>query len=114
MDALAADDIKVSYPIFRSIFGRPTLQGLQEVREFARGFNQRWADPQISIEETVEAAGRVVLRWSYQARDVGSRPGDSPPTNKVHRWTGITIYRFDERGKIVAEVGEESAPTMVD
>jgi hypothetical protein len=32
------------------------------------------------------------------------------PTNEEHSWGGITLYRFDEEGKIVAEIGEESAP----
>lgn len=114
VDELATGDIEISYPIFQSIFGKPTLRGRKEIRDFASGFGQRWADPQISIEETVEASDRVVLRWSYQARDVGSRPGGSPPTNKVHRWTGITIYRFDKTGKIFAEVGEESQPMPVE
>jgi len=114
VDELATDDIEISYPIFQSIFGKPSLRGRQEVRDFASGFGQRWADPQISIEETIGAADRVVIRWSYQAREVGSRPGGPPPTNQVHRWTGMTIYRFDSTGKIFAEFGEESQPTPVE
>ncbi|TFG51016.1 MAG: DUF4440 domain-containing protein [Gemmatimonadales bacterium] len=113
VDDLAADDIVISYPIFQSIFGKPTLRGRQAVKEFAGGFGKRWADPQISIEDVIGEADRVVLRWSYRARDVGSRPGGPPPTNQAHGWGGITIYRFDKTGKIVAEVGEESDPIPV-
>lgn len=114
VDDLAADDIEISYPIFQSILGKPTLRGRQAVREFARGFGRRWSDSQISIEEAVEAGDRVVLRWSYRARNVGSRPGGPPPTHRLHRWTGITMYRFDGTGRIVSEVGEESEPVPVE
>jgi steroid delta-isomerase-like uncharacterized protein len=113
VDDLAADDIVISYPIFQSIFGKPTLRGRQAVKEFVGGFGKRWADPQISVEDVIGEADRVVLRWSYRARDVGSRPGGPPPTNQEHSWGGITLYRFDKTGKIVAEVGEESDPIAV-
>lgn len=54
VDDLAADDIEISYPIFQAIFGKTSLRGRQEVRKFASGFGQRWADPEISINEAVE------------------------------------------------------------
>jgi len=114
VDKLAADDIEISYPIFQSIFGKSTLRGRQEVKDFVSGFGQRWADPKISIEETLRTGDRVVLRWSYQARNVGSRPGGPSPTNELHNWSGITIYRFDKAGKISAELGVESPPAPVE
>lgn len=46
--------------------------------------------------------------------DVESRPEGPPATNQVRRWTGITIYRFDGTGKIIAKVGEESEPVPVE
>ena len=53
---------------------------------------------------------RVVLVWSFRARNVGSvRPGE-PPIHREQSWGGITLIRFDNAGKIVAEIGEESAP----
>jgi hypothetical protein len=114
VEHLAAADIEVSYPIFQTIFGEPSLRGRQAVKEFANGFGQRWSDPRIAIEEAVEAGDRVVLRWSYRARNVGTPPGGPPPTNRLHSWTGITIYRFDGTGKIVSEVGEESDIVLVE
>jgi len=110
VDDLAADDIVITYPIFKSMFGKPSIRGRQAVKEFASGFAQRWANPQIAIDEAVADHDRVVLRWTYRARNVGSRPGGPPPTNQEHIWSGITLYRFDRSGRIVAEVGEESEP----
>jgi hypothetical protein len=52
----------------------------------------------------------VVLLWSFRARNVDSGPQGGPPTNEEHVWGGITLIRFDGSGKIVAEIGEESAP----
>ena len=66
-------------------------------------FCQRWTDAQISIHDTVAEGDRVVFLWSFQARPVGA-PDTDPPSG----WGGITLFRFDEAGKIVAEVGEES------
>lgn len=113
IDELAADDFQISYPIFEALFGKPTLRGRQAVKEFSSAFAQKWTDQQLVIEETVAAADRVVFRWSFLARDVGSRPGGPPATNRVHRWTGMTLYRFDGAGKIVEELGEESQPRPV-
>jgi len=114
VDSLAADDIEISYPIFQSIFREPALRGRQAVKEFASGFGLRWSEPRITITEAIEAAGSVILRWSFQARNVGSRPGGPPATDRLHRWTGITIYRFDETDRIISEVGEESDPVPVE
>lgn len=29
---------------------------------------------------------------------------------KVYSWGGITVFNFDESGKIIEEIGEESSP----
>ena len=83
---------------------------LESLKEFIVRFGQRWAEPEFEFHETVSDADRVVLVWSFAARRIASqRPGEPAP-NDIHRWGGITLYRFDGRGKIVAEIGEESEP----
>jgi ketosteroid isomerase-like protein len=105
---LAAEDVVISYPIFEKLFGTPAIRGREAVKEFAAGFCQRWADPHVTIHEAISEGDRVVLLWSFQARNVGSAQKDTPPTNQVHSWGGITLFRFDKDGKIVAEIGEET------
>jgi ketosteroid isomerase-like protein len=110
VDDLAGDDIVVSYPIFEKLFDTSAIRGRKAVKDFATGFCERWEDARITIHEAVVEGDRVVLVWSFQARNVGSAQPNVAPTNEEHSWGGITLYRFDEGGKIVAEIGEESAP----
>lgn len=110
LDDLASDDFLVSYPIFETLLGRSTIVGREAVREFNAGFCQRWADPEVTIHEVIADGKTVVLLWSYRARNVGAGLTGQPPTNREHSWGGITLYRFDGDGKIVAEIGEESDP----
>ena len=113
VDDLAADDIVVSYPNFETIFGMSAIRGREAVKKFANGFCQRWADAQITIHEAIGDGKTVVLLWSFRGRNVGSRPDGPPATNQEHSWGGITLFRFDKDGKIVAEIGEESDPGPV-
>lgn len=112
VDNLAADSVLVSYPIFERLYNTSAFRGRKAVRDFAERFCSRWADAQFSFDEAVVEGDRVVLIWSFSARFVESATGqpNQPPVNQVQSWGGITLFRFNEAGKIVAEVGEESAP----
>lgn len=105
VDDLASDDIVVSYPLFRTLFGKPALRGREAVKAFALRFCGKWADPHIEFHEAVSEGDRVVLLWSFRARDTGSAPAE-----QEHRWGGMTLFRFDQAGRVVAEIGEESEP----
>jgi hypothetical protein len=105
VDDLASDDIVVSYPVFETLFKKPALRGREAVRAFAVRFCEKWADPHIEFHEAVSEGDRVVLLWSFRARDTGSTP-----PGREHRWGGLTLLRFDQAGKVEAEVGEESEP----
>lgn len=110
VDELSAEDVVVTYPVFADLFDTAVIRGRREVREFAKGFAQRWVDAEITIHESLAEADIVVLVWSFRARNVGSARTDGAPTGQVHSWGGITLYRFDDTGRIVAEIGEESSP----
>lgn len=110
VDDLASDDIVLSYPIFEKLFDVSAIRGRKAVKDFATGFCERWEDARVTVHEAVAEGDLVVLVWSFRARNVGSARPDVEPTNKEHSWGGITLYRFDEDGKIAAEIGEESAP----
>ena len=106
VDVLAAKDIVSTYPIFENLFKTPALQGRTAVKDFAIGFSQRWDNAQITFHEAIAEGSQVVLLWSFRARRV--------ETNEEHSWGGITYFRFDGSGKIVAEIGEESTPGPVE
>ncbi len=110
VDELAAEEVVLSYPVFQKLFGKSALRGREAVRNFASGFCQRWKDTEITIIETIARDCQVVLIWSFKGRNVASVRDDVKPTNEVHEWGGITLIRFNENGKIVAEIGEESEP----
>ena len=113
IDELASDTVIITYPIFSSLFGTPIIRGRTAVKEFSIRFSSRWADPQINIHEAVEEGSRVVLLWDFRARNlVPIQPGDTA-SQQEHRWGGITLFRFDDSGKVIAEVGEESDPGPV-
>lgn len=110
VDDLAASSIVISYPIFERIYQTPVLRGRDAARTLCARFSSRWADARITIDEAIAAGDRVVLVWSFQARNVGQGPGGEPPSDTVERWGGISLFRFDKSGRILAEIGEESAP----
>ena len=110
VDELGADDVIVSYPIFEKIFGHSVIKGQDAVRRFAVGFGQRWAEPEVTFHTTIAQDDQVVLVWSFKARNVGSAQADVQASNELHEWGGITLIRFNDAGKIVAEIGEESEP----
>lgn len=110
VDRFAADDVFVTYPIFKTLFNTPVVRGKQEVKELAVGFAERWTETAIEYHETIVQDDRVVLVWSFRGRNVGSARAGVEPTNEVHSWGGITLIRFNSDGKIAAEIGEESEP----
>ncbi len=110
VDELGSEDVLITYPIFASLFGTPILRGNRAVKEFAVGFHDRWSEIEVVFHETIAEGNRVVLMWSFKGRNVGAARKDSEPTNEIHRWGGITLIRFNDQGKISAEIGEESEP----
>jgi hypothetical protein len=109
VDELAADKILISYPIFAKIFKKNVIRGRDEVKTFAAGFGSRWSGTKISIHESLVDGNKVVLIWTFGARRVG---GEQPNNalSKPQSWGGISFFRFDNAGKIVEEIGEESEP----
>ena len=110
VDDLAGNDVIATYPIFNKIFNTPSLIGREAVKKLATGFASRWKNPQITIHETVKQDNKVVFIWSFRAKRIDSTAEDNKTTDEVHSWGGITFFRFDESGKIIVEIGEESEP----
>lgn len=114
VDELAADNITMSYPIFRKIFSKPAIKGRNAVKHFVSHFCSRWKEGKITFHEAVAESSKVVLVWSFKARNVGSLQPNVPPTGKEESWGGITLIRFNKAGKIEAEIGEESKPGPIE
>ncbi len=110
VNELAADSIIVTYPIFQKIFGSPVIKGRDSVKHFAEGFCKRWKDGEITIHSSVAEGNDVVFVWSFRAINVEPVMPDVEPANREESWGGITLFRFNEEGKIIAEIGEESTP----
>jgi hypothetical protein len=109
IEQLAGPDVRVSYPIFQTIFGQQVLRGQVAVQGFAEHFCRKWADPSITVHEAVEEGNRVVLLWGFAATDQQA----PDPQTAGGSWGGISILRFDSAGRVVEEVGEESSPGPV-
>lgn len=105
VDELASQDIVVSYPVFETLFGRATLRGRAALEGLVARFCEKWQSPHFEFHEAIVDGNRVVLVWSFGAREAGAAPGVGD-----HSWGGITLLRFDEGGKIAVEIGEESEP----
>ena len=114
VDSLAEDDVFISYPIFEKLFKTSAIRGRIAVKKFAEGFCSRRTDFHITIHESIAEKDKVILIWSFRARNIGSVNPDVEPSNKEHSWGGITLFRFNEAGKIIAEIGEESTPGPIE
>jgi len=112
IDSLISDDIVASYPIFEQIFGSKSIQGREAYKNFAIGFNKRWIDAQINIHETIAEGKSVVLVWSFSAKRIEAEQDTSEIEQNVYSWDGITLYHFNEMGKVILETGKEGSPKI--
>lgn len=110
VDELAGDDVVMSYPIFAELYNTPAFRGREAVRGFAERFCSRWKDAQFTFHESLADGDNVVLVWSFRARFVGGESPGGPVPGEAQAWGGISLFKFDSSGKIVAEIGEESTP----
>jgi ketosteroid isomerase-like protein len=110
VDELAADSVVMSYPIFAELYNTLTFRGQEAVRGFAERFCSRWKEAQFTFHKSLADGDDVVLVWSFRARFVGSESPGGPVPGEEQEWGGITLYQFDDSGKIAAEIGEESTP----
>jgi ketosteroid isomerase-like protein len=110
IDNLVSDDIVSSYPIFEQIFGTKAINGRKALKGFAEGFNERWDDAQVTIHEAIAENKSVVLVWSFSAKRMKTAQDSSVVAGQQYSWGGITLFHFNDEGKIRAEIGEESSP----
>ena len=109
VENMAAEEIVISYPIFKKIYGTYSICGREAVKNFSIRFAKRFIEGQVTMHESIAERNCVIIVWSFRARDTASAEQNSG-SDDFQSWGGITLYRFDDSGKIVLEVGEESEP----
>jgi len=102
LDDIVARDVVSTYPIFEEILGKAAIRGGDSLKAFSKGFAQSWTEPEFTFNESVAEGDAVVLVWSFKAI--------STESGQETGWGGITLIRFDDSGKVILEVGEESEP----
>jgi hypothetical protein len=110
LDPLASPDIVVSYPLFVEVLGTPAIQGLADVKGFSTRFSQRWTSPDFEFHDSVSDGDKVALIWSFSAQSAAPLKSEGGLSAERQAWGGITLFRFDDVGRVVAEIGEESTP----
>lgn len=110
VDDLADEDVVLSYSSFLRLFDKPGFRGRKAVKDLSRGFNERWAETNVTFHEAVAEGDLVVLLWSFTGRYVRSVNKDIPADNEMHSWGGIAFVRFNDENKIVEDFGLESEP----
>jgi len=110
VEELAAEDIVATYPIFMRLFNTPTLRGRKAYMDHAINFSRTWKNGKVTIHEFVTEGYKVILLWSFRAQRVSPDQAPGLHSREEHHWGGITLIRFNETGKVVAEIGEESEP----
>jgi len=108
IERFAADTVILSYPIFETRFGTPSIRGRDGVRQFSSGFCQRWSDPVLTVYDAIQEGNRVVLVWGFEA--LSTQAPETEPAGTRTGWGGISYFRFTDDGRVALEVGEESTP----
>ena len=110
IDNLVSDDVVSSYPIYEQVFGTKTIRGRESLKNFAIGFGERWNDAHVTFHEAIAENKSVILVWSFAAERMITEKDSIFVAGKQYSWGGITLFHFNEDGKITAEIGEESSP----
>lgn len=108
IDEVASDNIAISYPVFKQIYGKFTLRGKDDVKRLCANFTRKFEDRKVSFPETIADEDTVVLVWSFEGRWVNA--GDDGPSGPV-QWAGISVLSVNKDGKIDKEYGLETDPS---
>ncbi len=110
IDSLVAEEVYSTYPVYEQLFGQKAIRGRKAYKDFAIGFGERWSNAKITVDDAISEDENVVLVWSFSATKRGTTPDSSFVDGREYSWGGITLFKFDASGKIIAEIGEESTP----
>lgn len=110
VEELVAEFSIVTNPIFMRLFNLPALRGRKAYMDHAINFSSTWKNGKVTIHEIVAEGQTVSLLCSFRARKVSANHPPESHMGGEHQWGGITLLHFNEAGKVIAEIGEESEP----
>ncbi|WP_414543578.1 ester cyclase [Nostoc sp. CCY0012] len=107
VDEFTSNDFQAYYSIFPQALDREALKA------WFGDIHTAFSDLEFKITDIIGEADKVVISWTVQGVNAGRITFlNLPPTMKLIKWTGMTIYRLSE-GKIVEEKGEEDALSVM-
>lgn len=74
-------------------------RGPRALKEQIQAYRDGMSDLHLTVEDTIAADDKVVMRWRGTGTNDGAMMG-MPPTGKHAEVTGITIDRYDSGGRI--------------
>lgn len=89
-----------------------TLGGAAAVKEMARSLRSAFPDLAFSIEDTICADDKVLVRWTARGTNTGAF-GGRPATGRAVEWTGMDLIRVAD-GRIVELWGNNDAMGLWD
>ena len=113
VDKFANDSISISYPIFEKLFNKTEFKGKESVKNFSSGFCNRWENARITLHESILEENKLVLFWGFSAKFIGESIPNGPSKNTEYSWGGISFFVFDDKGKILSEIGDESPNGLI-
>lgn len=75
------------------------MHGPEEMKEYVRIFHSAFPDFQVTLEDQIAEADKVVNRWTVQGTHQEEFMGTAP-TGKEVEFTGIHISRVNEEDKL--------------
>lgn len=93
LDELVVDDV-----ILHPSSGQ-TLRGRDLIKRRHAALRQVYAEPHFTVEDLMAEDDRVLLRWIFRGKHIGSMMGEAP-TGKMIEAGGMNLFRFAS-GKIV-------------
>ena len=78
---------------------KPTINGLQPVKEYVSMNQNAFPDVKLTIEDQIAEGDKAVNRWTFTGTHKGEFRGIAP-TGKTVKVTGIIIFKIAD-GKIV-------------
>ncbi len=75
------------------------MRGPEEMKEYVGIFHSAFPDFQVTLEDQIAEADKVVNRWTVRGTHRGEFMGTTP-TDKEVEFTGIHISRVNEEGKL--------------
>ncbi|MCK6577734.1 MAG: ester cyclase [Anaerolineae bacterium] len=99
-DVSVIDDLMCSEFVHHGDALFPYIGGSEAIKQGVKGVKTAYPDGHTVIEDMVAEGDIVVVRLTWRGTHLGPFMGKEP-TGKVHKWAGLSTYRFNNEGKII-------------